>query len=157
MLVWLSLHAGVQFPPTLPYLVTAFLLHLQSPFQPGWKTVKLEVHQQTEFTWAGARQGRLGGKQDREAGAVASWGLDKVSRAQWWILFQEDLKGDLSSWRFPAAPSSRVSIQPLQKTIALLFLIQCPRNTAKMLHSQRQILLLSPGSFGHQEACIHLY
>ena len=68
--------------------------------------------------------------------AAASWGTRQglgAARSSLVgpILGRPERRG-LSSWSFPAAPSNRASLRPLQKAIALLFPTQRPK-----IHSQK--------------------
>lgn len=118
--------------------------------------------QPAAFRQAGLKEPRLEMLQLRshgQAGEAASGSrVEDRQGAQWWVQFQEELKGEGSplgvfQWLHP----TEQVFHHCKRSLLCCFQHNTQKHAAKKLHRRRQILLLSPGDFGHQEACIHFY
>lgn len=113
-------------------------------------------HTARHGTRATARRAGWQGHELQQAGGPGKvWGQQG---AQWWAPFQEDLKGEGSPLGgFQQLHPTQQVFDHCKRPSLCSFQRNAEKNTAKNLPAQRQNLLLSPGNFGHQEACIHFY
>lgn len=131
-------------------------LHGQSPSRPA-VFVQASLRNITVRN-ASANQGHLARSGARAATKLAGWWGCNLEQAgasgKVWGLqgaHQCPVSGrpkrrGLSLWSFPAAPSNRTSLRPLQGTLLCYFKHNGQKYTAKKLHTQRRKLLLCPGN-----------